>query len=731
DEAKPQGDLGNIDFMMPVPFESEDDGLTPRKSTTEEEGGAWEDGAPEPMPMEESAPDASGGGWDAGARGGGEESLPWEESEPAGESGPWEESEPAGESGPWEETEPAADGAPWERGAAVPQRGPSPAVVVPAPDAPAAPGRTAETPPAEAQRETDLSLLRGHYYPGDAVDAADRLAEADPLAPARDHTLEVAIRAQRIGVPGGGAQPIQNPRVGREDVTVYVAVSGPAAELLAFEDSLLPLTWPFDRDSTPAFFRFRSPAILPDTLSLSIRLYTADLRLLDLVELRLQAGRWALHRAEGVLPPIEPAAGADRDALALHIRPEPLGFGVEAIVRRDGETRLAAPLGRTLLTADLDALLARVRRHWTELVIGKMSRRKALSGPSFRLECLELRKLGEDAWRVLFGDRRGADAGAAETLGDMLRAAPLPDDAALRVTFEPNAESFAFPRAILAEPTPRRQGPDPDGLWGLRYRIELVRPQGRRPPPAPGGPVRIMATLDKGFAGLVDHAATLERVAGTGAGATILPAAGRDDVLDGLERDDPPEIVYFFCHGIAASRLAPIGADVVAEIRGLAEALEADQKKPWSLFLTRLGGAGAGARLFTGNAEISEDDLRGADFFRHAKRPLVFLNTCQSADLLPAVSSGLTGVFLDRQAVAVIGTECPVTALFADAFAGALLPRLLAGEALGAAMLAVRREFHGAHNPLALLYTLYGRGDARIAAPRPAQAHIPKEEGTT
>jgi len=188
-------------------------------------------------------------------------------------------------------------------------------------------------------------------------------------------------------------------------------------------------------------------------------------------------------------------------------------------------------------------------------------------------------------------------------------------------------------------------------------------------------------------------------------------------VLDGLERDDPAEIVYFFCHGVAASRLAPIGADVVAEIRGLAEALDEDQRKPWARFLTRLGGAGAGARLFTGSAEISEDDLRGANFFRQAKRPLVFLNACQSADLLPGVSSGLTGVFLDRQAVAVIGTECPVSALFADAFAGALLPRLLAGEALGPAMLAVRREFHARNNPLALLYTLYGRGDARIAAP--------------
>lgn len=37
----------------------------------------------------------------------------------------------------------------------------------------------------------------------------------------------------------------------------------------------------------------------------------------------------------------------------------------------------------------------------------------------------------------------------------------------------------------------------------------------------------------------------------------------------------------------------------------------------------------------------------------------------------------------------MIGTECPVTAIFADGFANSLLPQLLAGEALGPAMLAV------------------------------------------
>ncbi|TCO72118.1 CHAT domain-containing protein [Rhodovulum euryhalinum] len=571
--------------------------------------------------------------------------------------------------------------------------------------------------PEETPRETDVALLRGHFYPGDAVPDANRLTAAEPLVPGSKHTLEVAIRARRIGITGAPSKPVQSPRKGREDVTVYVALSGPGTAALAFEDSLLPLTWPFDQDSAPAFFRFRSPAILPDPLSLSIRLYTADLRLLDLLELRREGGIWATRRAAGTLPPLEPDAGPDRDVLALHIRPEPLGFGVEAIVRRDGETRLAAPLGRTLLTADVEALLARVRQHWTALVIGKMSERKKLSKSGFRTECFDLRKLGEDAWRVLFGDRRGADAGAAETLGEMLRAAPLPDDAALRVTFEPNAESFAFPWAILAEPTPRGQPPNPDGLWGLRYRIELLRPQGRRPPAAGTGPVRILATLDKGFAGVVNHAATLDRVAGTGAGATILPATTLDQVLDALESAAPPEIIYFFCHGIAASRAAPLGADVIGEIRGLAENLGDDDRKPWTAFLNRLDSAGAGARLFTGDAEISEADLRAANFFRQPKRPLVFVNACQSADLLPGVSSGLTGVFLDRQAVAVIGTECPVTAIFADAFAGALLPRLLNGEPLGAAMLAVRRAFHQDRNPLALLYTLYGRGDARITAP--------------
>ncbi len=101
-----------------------------------------------------------------------------------------------------------------------------------------------------------------------------------------------------------------------------------------------------------------------------------------------------------------------------------------------------------------------------------------------------------------------------------------------------------------------------------------------------------------------------------------------------------------------------------------------------TLLLSRMKSVPGVASMYTGAAAITEDELRSAKFF-HGRRPIVFLNMCHSADLLPSMRSGLTRVFIERNAAAVLGTECPVTSIFADMIAEQVLSDLLTGRSLG------------------------------------------------
>ena len=66
----------------------------------------------------------------------------------------------------------------------------------------------------------------------------------------------------------------------------------------------------------------------------------------------------------------------------------------------------------------------------------------------------------------------------------------------------------------------------------------------------------------------------------------------------------------------------------------------------------------------------------------------------------------------------VVGTECPVPELFAETYARLLLPRIFRGEALGPAMLGVRRELlRRRKNPLGLIYTLYAANEVSLEQP--------------
>jgi len=95
--------------------------------------------------------------------------------------------------------------------------------------------------------------------------------------------------------------------------------------------------------------------------------------------------------------------------------------------------------------------------------------------------------------------------------------------------------------------------------------------------------------------------------------------------------------------------------------------------------------------------------------------PLVFLNMCESAQVLPSLSGGFIPFFLKHGARGVIGTECPMTSTFADPFARDFFRRFLKAQPLGKILWELRRAYLDKGNPLGLAYTLYGDADTKLS----------------
>lgn len=96
--------------------------------------------------------------------------------------------------------------------------------------------------------------------------------------------------------------------------------------------------------------------------------------------------------------------------------------------------------------------------------------------------------------------------------------------------------------------------------------------------------------------------------------------------------------------------------------------------------------------------------------------PLVFLNGCGTGDYGLESFISIIDELRASGASGVIGTECSVPTIFAEAYAEVLLKRFFRSEHLGQAMLAVRLEFLRENlNPLGLIYTLYASNEIALA----------------
>ncbi len=308
--------------------------------------------------------------------------------------------------------------------------------------------------------------------------------------------------------------------------------------------------------------------------------------------------------------------------------------------------------------------------------------------------------VGHTLYRALLG-RSGGNGGQ-----ERLHAALLPDDV---IQVNPVVGMATLPWALLYErpvrlvPGRTRVCPDfagcegaeegcsvasspddicPYAFWGYRYAIEQLPcwVTGEFPtlPTAVrrienGAPLAVSFNVWRNFSLWREHLTRL-RAAGN---VELLVAEELNQLLDIWEsRGADLGLIYFYSHG---------GSDT---LRG-----------PY----LQVSDAFVDANLL----EASGLEWRAA--------PLVFLNGCATGDYGPESFVSLIADFRAAGASGVVGTECPVPELFAEAYAARLLPRFFAGEALGGAMLAVRRELlREAKNPLGLLYTLYAAHEVAL-----------------
>lgn len=226
----------------------------------------------------------------------------------------------------------------------------------------------------------------------------------------------------------------------------------------------------------------------------------------------------------------------------------------------------------------------------------------------------------------------------------------------------------------------------PHAFWGYRYSIEQLPCWVSNKHSAPlalvrqipnNQPLSLSFNVWRDFQLWRDHIPKLEA-----AGSVNLLVAEEMIELEAVweEHGAALDLVYFYCHGgIEELRKRPY--------------LELSDEKIYSNFL-----------------ECYESS------WRH--HPLVFLNGCATGDYGPESYVSLIDDFLNAGASGVVGTECPLMEPFAEHYAIEIFKRLFAGESLGQAMLAVRRELLQKYlNPLGLAYSLYAAHEIALARP--------------
>ncbi|MBV9924797.1 MAG: hypothetical protein JOZ96_07110 [Acidobacteria bacterium] len=302
-------------------------------------------------------------------------------------------------------------------------------------------------------------------------------------------------------------------------------------------------------------------------------------------------------------------------------------------------------------------------------------------------------------------------------LGDILRRLDqMPDGSRLRVS----TDCAFLPWEILyPEPfssgTPERFRPapaEPRKLWGYRFVTSYnlletgqtnvkwgeLRAAHRSGPPYVS--VNLNTTIEDSFTNRPFHPIKhhldffTSRLGGAQSGEVN---DSPDEIYEQLYApEQQPTLLYLYCHGTNTNPYAP----------GNEELLEID----------------ADVRIKPVNLSSSKGE--------YARAPVIFLNSCTSGQPSPLSFSSFHSAFRGKKAIGLIGTAIEMPATFGAAFGCELINRYLAGQQLGVAIYALRRELVERGIPLALFYSLQCPAELSAPAAAQPQAATPTQEAT-
>ncbi len=173
----------------------------------------------------------------------------------------------------------------------------------------------------------------------------------------------------------------------------------------------------------------------------------------------------------------------------------------------------------------------------------------------------------------------------------------------------------------------------------------------------------------------------------------IQPPAPASDWKGVREMLTAPEVVYFLCHDEEDA-----GTQQPYLSIGLHDGQPAH--KIYSYDLTEWG-------------RTRKPD--GPDLKMWRKRhPLIFINGCHTADLVPGQVLNFVTAFTALGASGVVGTEVSILLPVATEVAEDLFSRLEQGDAIGQALYEIRWNLANKGNLLGIVYTLYGLADLHV-----------------
>jgi len=623
-------------------------------------------------------------------------------------------------------------------------------------DAAAASLEAAAPPPPPPPRYTDVRILDADEQPHDITQS---------FIANRKYSLDVAIRAQRIGLTRDD-ETQKPPKVKQtQTVTIWAVITdesdgrasfahsdrdgagaAPGRDIrFRFKTHFGRITLPVSGDSSDsAVFVFEPDCATSCTGRIGIRLYH-NLSLIDHLQLDMnlvadEADVAVTHAQPAVhvtqkepeseaIEPLDPRSEAR--VLTISVSRESADLWRFALVagRKDapGVPWLSATktLSESLLNSSItkfrDILLkAAFNEALYQLQLDSVARDKLLK--SFG-------SLGTQLVTDLFDYSSGGDF---FELSQILREA-IANVAIVQVVLGREAKSFVFPWQILPI-DPAGEETDPNNLWGYRFAIEIRRWGDGTSRPANADLEQPRATYARWhFDNEAQHFAEVEKILTAASIPLNLPIVDSYADFKAALFNAVSSMFYVYAHGHASTPASPSAEQYrtharqeLSDLERLLEAnpaiapapeVAASRKQMLDQYLSLTDDNTTTVLLLKkGPVQLTKLLVEAAtQNWRFQNAPIVFLNTCESAQIWNSAESSFVGFFLDRGARAVVGTESTIPMVMADVFGRKVIEALVQRKTLGDAVQIARLHLlQSCSNPLGLCYSIYGTADAGL-----------------